>query len=110
MMKQLQLFKYATLGLILLNIGIILFFFLTKPKPPRPMPEGPNNHAMDRRAIDLLGLDENQVVAFRDLARAHSREMRTINEEQRQLLEPYFVAVMDSTAEISNGSRKVVVR
>ncbi len=105
MMKQLQLFKYATIGLVLLNIGIILFFFLTKPKPPRPMHEGPTNHKMDRRAIELLGLNKEQIMAFRDLAEGHSREMRAINEQQRKMLEPYFGSVVDSTREVATDAQ-----
>lgn len=105
MMKQLQLFKYATLGLFLMNIGIILFFFLTKPKPPGPMPGKPNNHAMDRRMIDLLDLNNDQIEAFRGLAKAHSREMREINEAQRQALEPYFANVVSADPEINSDDQ-----
>ncbi|KAA3641623.1 MAG: hypothetical protein DWQ02_00200 [Bacteroidetes bacterium] len=101
MMKQLQLFKYATIGLLLLNIGVILFFFLTQPKPPGPMPGKPGNHAMDHRVVNLLNLNDEQVAVFRDLARAHSQEMRKINEAQRQALEPYFANLVHTDPEVS---------
>ena len=93
-MKQLQFFKYATIGLLLLNIGIILFFFLTKPEPPGPMPGKPGNHAMDHRVVNLLNLNDDQAKVFRGLAKAHSQEMREINEAQRQALQPYFANVV----------------
>lgn len=110
-MKQLQFFKYATIGLVLLNIGIILFFFLTKPKPPEHRPGGPQQHPMDRRAIDLLNLNKEQATIFRDLVREHSREMRSINEEQKNALEPYFATVIESVPDPNIQARldKVMV-
>ncbi|GJM34180.1 MAG: hypothetical protein DHS20C18_31810 [Saprospiraceae bacterium] len=92
-MNTLQLYKYTSWGLLLLNLSMIAFFFLTKPNPP--MRDGARNFRP--RGIELLQLDKKQQTEFIGLAEQHNQQMRGLNDQQRNLLEPYFYSLIDST-------------
>ena len=81
-MKTVQFYKYAAAILLLLNIVLIAFFFITKPKGNMGKPP--------LRAMETLGLDEAQHDLFLASAKRHSIEMTSINEAQKKLLMPYF--------------------
>ena len=97
-MKQLQFYKYAALGLLLLNIGVLMFFVWSKPKPPRSMP------ASDFRTevVRLLNLDETQKNSFEQLAQEHGQQLRKIREQQTELLVPYFESIASPVPDIDN--------
>ena len=95
-MKQLQFYKYATWGLLVLNLSMIAFFFLTRPEPPLPH----SAKSFLPQAIEMLHLDEQQRAAFEQSARAHNQEMNSINEQQQELLLPYFQSLADSSKSI----------
>lgn len=88
-MKQLQFYKYATWGLLLLNIAAVIFFFFRKPPPPHRA-DGP------KRAIDILGFDQGQHRLFLASANAHGLKMDTIQSQQQALLLPYFQSITSS--------------
>ena len=92
-MNQLQLYKYATGAMVLLNIALVLFFFLTKPDPPR----GDGARNFRSKAIEILQLDTNQQATFVQLAERHNQRMKTISEQQRARLKPYFGSLIDTT-------------
>jgi hypothetical protein len=99
-MKQIQFFKYTTLLLLLLNIGIVTFFFLARPKPPGNGQPAPFHD----RAVDLLKLDKGQHQAFLRSAEQHSRQMKAINDGQRNLLRPYFNSLVDPSMRVNADS------
>ena len=101
-MKQLQFFKYATGAMILLNLLIIAFFLLTKPKPPAFPPHNARSNGFQVRAIDILKLDKQQHTTFLQSAKQHSQQMESINRQQRDLLKPYFHSIIDSTINIAS--------
>ena len=90
-MKQLQFYKYTTWALLFLNISMILFFFLTRPKPFPPRDGG------KRRAIDMLKMDEQQHDIFLEYVNQHIQLMDGFDNQQRNLLKPYFNTLVDST-------------
>ena len=96
-MKLFQLYKYAALGLLVLNISMIAFFFLTAP-PPRPHPN--NNEKGPLRMI----LDKQQDKSFLSLAKQHKEEMIDLNRQQRALLLPYFNRIIDPSIKINSDS------
>lgn len=73
------------LVLLILNIAMIAFFMITKPRPL-------NGHPPKQRAGALaqLNLDEGQKEAFEKLRDTHQKEMSTLNQEHQELLKEYF--------------------
>lgn len=90
-MKQLQFYKYAIWFLVLLNLSIIAFFFFTG-KPPHH--RGGFN---GKKTIELLNLDREQHLQFTASAKTHQEEMVKLDEQQQQLLKPYFESIVDPT-------------
>lgn len=94
-MSQLKFYKYATWGLLFLNIAVLAFFLLTKPKPPH---HSPNDFQSE--VIEILNLNSQQKSTFRKLAEAHNQKMKSIIEQQQKLLPPYFESLADSSSNI----------
>ena len=94
-MNQLQLYKYATGAMVLLNIALVLFFFLTKPDPPR----GDGARNFRPKAIEILQLDTNQRATFVQLAERHNQQMEALSEQQRARLKPYFGSLVDAVSD-----------
>lgn len=82
-MDKHRLYRLATWSLLALNLVLVAFLFL-RPGPQKPAPE---------KLIDLLELTDEQQGKFRELARAHRGEMRSVNDRQRQLLRDYFAGL-----------------
>ncbi len=99
-MDQLKFYKYATSGLLLLNVAIIAFFFLTRPKHPRPRPA----ENFSEEVKEILNLTEQQTQTFATLAREHSEAMRSINDQQQRLVLPYFERLTDSSITLTRDS------
>ena len=121
-MEQLKFYKVASLGLLLLNLGIIAFFWFNRPPHSHlpPPGQGPNNEAtaFQNKTIGLLDLDEEQAATFRDLARGHGEEIGNLNRDQTNSLQAYFETAYQATTlavrdSLLNGiqeieSRKIV--
>lgn len=99
-MTQLQLYKYATWGLLSLNIAILAFFFLTKPKHPH---HRGGKGDFRNEVIQTLDLNEAQERVFKTLAAEHHEQMNSINRRQHELLPPYFEKLSDSLALIDQS-------
>lgn len=84
MMKQLQFYKYTTWGLLLLNIALVVFFFLASPGPPR------NREFSREKYAEILHLNEQQKASFIELTKQHHKQMEVYANQQRDLLQPYF--------------------
>ena len=85
-MSQIKLYKYATWGLLFLNIAVLAFFTITKPKPRHQ----PSSNNFQFEVIDIFNLNSQQVATFKALAKDHNQKMRSLNEQQQKLLRPYF--------------------
>jgi len=95
-MSQLKFYKYSIWALLLLNVGVLAFFFLTKPHPPHHA--SPNNFQSE--VVEILGLNNQQAANFKKLAEDHMHKTRSINEQQEKLLPPYFKSLTDLSKNI----------
>lgn len=111
-MTQLKFYKFAALGMLVLNLAIITFFLLTKPTHRHK--KGGHPHKV---AKEILQLDEEQNEKFLQLAQQHKQLMRDLNKEQRNILQNYFTPLMDKNfsqnrdsilIEIQNIERKKI--
>lgn len=91
-MEQIKFFKYTTIFLAILNISMIAFFFITKPKGKHPHHDGKKGNA-----LEILKLDKTQKETFSEYADAHKALMKDFNEEQKTLLKTYFETLTDTT-------------
>lgn len=94
-MKTSQFFKYTTIALLIMNFAILAFLFFRKPPPHLRM------HPL-RAANEILKLNEADYKIFENLAKAHHKEVVDINNQQKELLKPYFNHLLDS----SNNNRE----
>lgn len=92
-MKQSQLYKFATWGLLALNLFLIVFLSLRKGPPPGREPA----NDFSRQTIELLELDQEQNRNFLQMAREHDEQMRAISRKQAEVLKPYFDSLLDPT-------------
>lgn len=95
-MKESRFYKISTLVLLIINIGLITFFIINKPKHP-PM-EG--NTPFQQSAKNILHLTEEQDKAFVQLANQHMQLMRTINKDQADLLKPHFSTILNDSSQM----------
>lgn len=89
------------LVLLVLNVSIIAFFFITKPKHA---PVGHVNHGFMEEAIDRLDLDEKQEEVFAQSAKRHNMMMKEISAKQKELLKPYFLTISDKGNNVNKDS------
>ncbi|MFZ9029151.1 MAG: hypothetical protein ACO2Z9_09065 [Crocinitomicaceae bacterium] len=106
-MKQQNIYKTLTIVLLLLNLGTIGFFWMTKPPHP-PMPgEGP------RSILEGLSISESAVSMIEVMEKTHHENKRKLVEKDRTLHEELFKHVGDKTTsdslviEISNNIREI---
>lgn len=96
-MKQLQFYKYSAAGLLVLNLAMVAFFFLTAPPHQGGRADG-------QRAVDILKLDRQQDESFMPLAREHMQLMDDFNDQQRSLLKPYFNSLVEQNDTYNSDS------
>ncbi len=92
-MNKLTFYRYAAIGMLLLNVAMLTFFFLTMPSN-RPL-DGPHRVA---RAEEFISLDEEQVATFERYAREHEEAVRRLNQRHSELLSDYFKLLGDAGA------------
>ena len=83
-MNSLRFYKTASVVLLLLNVAMLTFFFLTRPKPHMSREDG------KKMIISSLKLNKQQHTKFVSLANTHLRQLEQYDEQQRALLRPYF--------------------
>lgn len=90
--------------MVILNISMIAFFFLTKP-PHRGLPPGEGGGPpFKNKAIDVLKLDEGQHAIFLKSVQAHREVIQNTDEKQRDLLKPYFYQLIDPEQVVDSDS------
>lgn len=85
-MKQSNFFKYLSAALLLVNlilISLLIFPDQIRKRPPQRKATG--------NARNLLELNDQQHMAFLDLATAHGQIMDSLNLQQKELLRIYFL-------------------
>ncbi|MCP9236282.1 hypothetical protein [Lewinella sp. JB7] len=79
-MNKLQAYRWATAGLLIVNLVLLAVVFFG------PAPRG-GPHASAR---EILGLDDDQHAEFLRLAGTHRQNMQALNDRQTQLLRTYL--------------------
>lgn len=82
-MSKIKLLSLAVIGLLVINIGILLFLFLRKPIHPaegRPM-QGAG--APKNIIIERLNFDKEQVVQYEKLIHLHQQSVKELNGQIR---------------------------
>lgn len=100
-MKSLKFYQCTTISLLLLNLGIIGFFFWTK--PPHPLHKNGRGAKHMERPLEILQLDAAQHKIFDASAKAHHQAVREIGKQQRVLLQGYFESIVDTTKLVRQG-------
>ena len=72
-MNKIKLLSIAVIVLILINIATLTFFFI---KGPRPMPKNDPKEIV----VKKLNFNENQIVAYDELIKVHSKEIMVLND------------------------------
>jgi hypothetical protein len=94
-MDKLKSYRSAAIGLLVLNLAILAFFFLH-----RPLIGGSNQRP---RPTHLeLEFDEAQQDAFFGLVGTHQAMMQRINQEQKGLLAEYFSSLAQNEPDSSS--------
>lgn len=96
-MSQLKIYRLVTVLLLILNIGMLVFFLSTK--GPRPKPS--NRHL--EHIKELLDLNTEQSADFKSLVLLHKETMGRISENQRILLNEYFAPLKSPESKIEKG-------
>lgn len=93
-MSKIQLYKYAAIGLLVLNLTLLGFFMQTKGGPP-PHMKPPHK---------VLNLTSDQEKLFHEFVREHQNKMASIDKQQATLLANFFkTATEDTPAPIPPG-------
>ena len=88
-MKQQNIYKTLTIVLLLLNLGTIGFFWMTKPPHP-PIPgEG------SRSIVDGLSISESVASQIKTMEKTHHENKRKLAEKDKSLHEELFHHIGD---------------
>ena len=98
-MTQLQFYKYATWGLLVLNISMLAFFFITKPAPHLE-----KGRRFQREAIEIMNLNDQQKKFFFQSVKKHSQGIASTSRQQKELLRPYFQNLIKPTEDVEADS------
>ena len=82
-MNNVQLYKWATIFLFLINMGMLTFFFATKPSHP-------NEDRFRQTVKEELNLNSSQEKLFLKSAEKHSEQINALNNQQKELWIAYF--------------------
>jgi len=96
-MDKLKLLTYSVIGLILLNIGIISFLYLSRPN------SNPNDNKRPKDIIiEKLRFDDNQIKKYEVIIEAHKKLVDSLNKNNREIK-----AELYSKLKLSNFNIKV---
>jgi len=96
-MNKLKIYQWATWGLLFLNLAMLCFFMLTKPKHP-------NNINFNKAVKQEMNLNEEQEKLFLVSADKHKEQMAIISDRQKVLWQSYFTTLSSSDPLIKNDS------
>ncbi|MEL6673715.1 MAG: hypothetical protein AAFR61_16030 [Bacteroidota bacterium] len=101
MMERGQLYKYATLGLLLLNLGL-LGWIISRDRPfPPPVHE---RHGPRGNAQTIMGLSDAQHEAFGVLIDRHTKGIERVSDQQKPIIDAYFQPLLDAGVSLNPDS------
>lgn len=95
-MSKFKIYQWSTWVLLLLNVSMIAFFFLTKPNHP-------NREPLFQSAKTEMNLSDDQYNLFTQSAEKHKAQIEQLNDKQKQVLQLYFGS-LTSNDSINNDS------
>ena len=96
-MNKLKIYQWATWCLLLLNLAMLCFFMLTKPKHP-------NNKNFNNAVKREMDLNEEQEKLFLVSAAKHREQLAIISDRQQVLWQSYFKSLSSPDTLIKNDS------
>ena len=99
-MNQKKIYITIILGLVGLNIVVLAFFLLTRPRPQHHPPP----KKFQSEVVKILRLNKQQATTFNALADEHRLQINAINERKAKLLLPYFERLADTSKRIDADS------
>ena len=96
-MNKLKIYQWATWGMLLLNLSMLCFFMLTKPKHP-------NNKNFNNAVKREMDLNEEQEKLFLVSAAKHREQLAIISDRQQVLWQSYFKSLSSPDTLIKNDS------
>ena len=96
-MNKLKIYQWATWGMLLLNLSMLCFFMLTKPKHP-------NNKNFNNAVKQEMDLNEEQEKLFLISAKKHIEQMAIISDRQQALWQSYFKSLSSADTLIKNDN------
>lgn len=77
-MKELKIYKYLVIALVVVNIGVLLFFIIGRPGPPPP-PMGPPPPLMQK-----MKFTGDKKTKFEVMEKAHHQKKRELMDERHK--------------------------
>lgn len=99
-MSQKKFHIAIIMGLVGLNIVVLAFFLLIKPRPQHHPPP----KKFQSEVVKILRLNEQQATTFSALADEHNLQLNAIKERQAKLLLPYFERLVDTSKRVDTDS------
>ena len=96
-MNKLKIYQWATWSMLLLNLSMLCFFMLTKPKHP-------NNKNFNNAVKREMDLNEEQEKLFLVSAAKHREQLAIISDRQQVLWQSYFKSLSSPDTLIKNDS------
>lgn len=96
-MNKLKIYQWATWSLLLLNLSMLCFFILTKPKRP-------NDVNFNNAVKQEMHLNEEQEKLFLESANKHREQMAIISDRQKALWQTYFKTLSSTDTLTKNDS------
>ena len=96
-MNKLKIYQWATWSMLLLNLAMLCFFMLTKPKHP-------NNINFNKAVKQEMNLNEEQEKLFLVSAKKHIEQMAIISDRQQALWQSYFKSLSSADTLVKNDS------
>lgn len=93
-MNKIKFLSFLSIGLLLVNIGLVAFLLFGRPGKPKP--GGPRDMIVER-----LGFDEQQVAIFDESIKTHRRGIRKVDSSVLALKEELFSLLPQNTVPVS---------
>ncbi|WP_417602462.1 hypothetical protein [Owenweeksia hongkongensis] len=106
-MKKLEFYKIGLITMVVLNLALVSFLVFNNPQSHSHSHDREDGH-FRKRAIQILDLDKEQLKQFKDLATLHHMEMIKMEDQQKELLRPYFNQLSTGDGVLNEDSRRKV--
>jgi hypothetical protein len=102
-MSKVRILTITTIGLLLLNIAMVVFFFLGR--PPRPDFEGPKTEI-----IEKLAFDNTQIEAYEKLINSHKSNIVELDEKMKVLKQELYLLLGTDASDLerNEGIQKII--